>query len=379
MLHKNRSKNTNQWKFAFILPLLTAFIFTFSTKTIAQTVVKTMTTTDNNRGLVIDEIEEDIQMVIITKDSNQAELDNIKETFSKEGVTVKFKGIKRNSSNEITAIKINVKSKKSSANFNTSSDNPIKPIKISFDDKGDNIAIGNGGMLHGEHDMIFVSSDKTHKIHTSGSSSQNFVFISDDDENHGKHTMSKVIEIKSDGDEHEIIEIKGDGDNIFVVKKDGGKENIFVIKSDGEDGLFNDDDEEIYFISEDGDKKKIIINKGDKNNFTWNDGNGNTTVEIISSGDSDKTIWKTEDSNKTVEVVEIKGDGNKDNMIFISDGADNKIPLFIIDGEESSKDALEKLDPNTIDKMEVLKGDKAVKKYGDNAKGGAIIITTKKK
>lgn len=219
MLHKNRSKNTNQLKFVFILPLLMAFIFTFNTKTIAQTVVKKTTTKDNNRGLVLVELEENMQMVIITKDSKQSDLDNIKESFSKEGVTVKFKGIKRNSSDEITAIKIYVSSKQSNANFNTSSNQPIKPIKISFDEKGDHISIGNSGAQHGDGDLHFITKDGNHTIQSSGKGHQNYVFVSDD----GKH------------ENHQLIEIKGDGQNVFVVKKDG--------------------DEDVHFISEDGKEK----------------------------------------------------------------------------------------------------------------------------
>lgn len=329
MLHKNRSKNTNQLKFAFIIPLLTAFIFTFNTKTIAQTVVKTVKVTDNNRGLVLEEIHEDIQMTIITKDSKNIDLDNVKESFSKEGVTVKFKGIKRNDSKEITAIKIDVSSKQSNANFNTSSDSPIKPIKISFDNEGGNISIGNGGMHHDDGDMVFVSKDGNHKVHTSGKGHQNFVFVSND----GKH------------DEHEVIEIKGDGDDIFVIKKDG-KGNIFHESHD------EDDDHDVYFISEDGDKKKVevIVNGGDKN------------------------IWTTKEGNTTIEII--KSDGDSDNMVFIS--GDDDASLFYIDGKEVSKDDFEKLDSNSIEKMEVLKGDGAVKKYGDKAKGGVLLITTKK-
>jgi len=36
------------------------------------------------------------------------------------------------------------------------------------------------------------------------------------------------------------------------------------------------------------------------------------------------------------------------------------------------------IDPNQIKSVEVLKGDAAVKKYGEKAKNGVILITTKK-
>ncbi len=63
-------------------------------------------------------------------------------------------------------------------------------------------------------------------------------------------------------------------------------------------------------------------------------------------------------------------------MAFIS--ASEK-PLVIIDGKESdSATILDDLDPSKIDKMEVLKGEKAVEQYGEKAKNGVILIVTKK-
>ena len=51
-------------------------------------------------------------------------------------------------------------------------------------------------------------------------------------------------------------------------------------------------------------------------------------------------------------------------------------PKVIIDGKVSNQQAVEKLTPNLIEKMEVIKGENAIKKY--NAPNGVIIITTKK-
>jgi hypothetical protein len=64
------------------------------------------------------------------------------------------------------------------------------------------------------------------------------------------------------------------------------------------------------------------------------------------------------------------------NMAFIST---SEKPLVIIDGKEAEAGkGLDDLDPNKIDKMEVLKGEKAVEKYGEKAKNGVVLITTKK-
>ena len=50
-----------------------------------------------------------------------------------------------------------------------------------------------------------------------------------------------------------------------------------------------------------------------------------------------------------------------------------------MDGKIVSKDKIDDLDSDSIDSIEVLKGDSATKKYGKKAEGGAVVISTKKK
>lgn len=51
---------------------------------------------------------------------------------------------------------------------------------------------------------------------------------------------------------------------------------------------------------------------------------------------------------------------------------------IIIDGKEKTQSDMKLLDPSTIQSIRVYKGETAVKLYGDKAKEGAIVITTKK-
>jgi outer membrane receptor for ferrienterochelin and colicin len=46
-------------------------------------------------------------------------------------------------------------------------------------------------------------------------------------------------------------------------------------------------------------------------------------------------------------------------------------------GPNSSKSVLDKIDPNDIASISVFKGTEAVEIYGDKAKDGIIVITTK--
>ena len=54
-------------------------------------------------------------------------------------------------------------------------------------------------------------------------------------------------------------------------------------------------------------------------------------------------------------------------------------PLFILDGKPIPSEQVKEIDPSTIANMEVLKDQPAIEKYGDKAKNGVVVITTKKK
>jgi TonB-dependent SusC/RagA subfamily outer membrane receptor len=53
-------------------------------------------------------------------------------------------------------------------------------------------------------------------------------------------------------------------------------------------------------------------------------------------------------------------------------------PLYVINGEISSRETMDKLKPEQIESVDVLKGEKATAAYGDKGKNGVIMIKTKK-
>jgi hypothetical protein len=58
---------------------------------------------------------------------------------------------------------------------------------------------------------------------------------------------------------------------------------------------------------------------------------------------------------------------------------DSKKPIFMMDGKEINEFELKSLDVNSIEKLDVYKGETAIMRYGEKAKDGAIVITLKKK
>jgi len=57
----------------------------------------------------------------------------------------------------------------------------------------------------------------------------------------------------------------------------------------------------------------------------------------------------------------------------------DKEPFIVIDGKTSTIDAFKKLDVKTVESISILQGGDATKKYGDKAKDGVVLVTTRKK
>lgn len=364
MLHKNRSNNKNQLKIAIVLPLLAVFLMSFNTK---EVVTYEVPDQQMNTGLTaIPAISEktelplkaegEVEIIMITKDMTDAELDEITEYMKKKGVTLKFKGVKRNKNKEIMAIEITAKTKSSNANYGTNNDEAINPIKIVITDNK-SISISDGHDT-GHRDYYFESDDDgTHKMHTGKKGTNVFVHKSshDDDDEHEDHEI-----IKKDG---KVI-IKS-GKNTKVITKDKGA-SIWISDDD-------DDDVEVIEIDE-GDGERIII-KDDKKIVVKKDKDGKIVKEWIEKDGGGSNIWISGDDGDDEEsIFTLKGKGK--NKLFFSDG-DSAKSLFILNGKEVSKDKIDALDSDQIESVNILKGKSALKKYGDKAENGVIEIKTR--
>ncbi|HLT52241.1 MAG TPA: M56 family metallopeptidase [Flavobacteriaceae bacterium] len=341
MLHKHPSQKRNQWKLLLVLPLLTAFAFTFNTKVVAQS---------PDKKVKVITVKDEVHSYIVTKNSKDSELNDLENTLKDKGVSLSFKGIDRNKKGEITAIKINAASKKDKVNYITDGEEPISDIVITYYVDKDKITIGNKGSVIGRTD-IRVSGDNEKEIVVIGKPSKKvravsqsgeevemeieeiemengntYVITSDDGSTHKVSKTKKVIEIKTDGDDDEIIEVKGDAKVMFISKE-------VMVEDDGK--------KEIRIISGDS----IFVNK------------------------TNAVQWIEKDDNEEVFVIG-KGKSN----VFISDAKD---PLIFIDGKEATKAQMNELDPKKIKEVNVLKGEKAVEKHGKKAEDGVIEITTK--
>ena len=163
MLNKNQSHKRNSWKYAVIIPALIGFIVLFQIKVVAQEKEETTFTKTVHPG---DEIR-----VVVDKNSTDAEMKKdaalLKE---KHGVTLKYSKVKRNSSGEITGIKVEFKDKDGNKGVSqVDGKEPIKPIHFYKNDASVGFGsprqmrvytnIGRGG--NDEAPMVISTGDST--------------------------------------------------------------------------------------------------------------------------------------------------------------------------------------------------------------------------
>ena len=126
----------------------------------------------------------------------------------------------------------------------------------------------------------------------------------------------------------------------------------------------------VKFISEDGNVTEI----NDENVVVWESQKGDIDTIHVKKMNKVKAVWINKTDSEDVYAFE-NGDDNK---FFISTGS-GKTPLYILNGKEISKEEMDAIKPDSIEKVEVLKGDSATKKYGEKGENGVILITTKDK
>ena len=283
MLHKSKSNKLNAWKYVLILPVLALFLMSFNTEKIFIEIedpsadtnsliepetpvqknsffenIKTDKNTEsteskktsantssnsNSKSLANvmpnqhkkdnSKIKGHISMTLITKNTTDYELNKIKEDLKKEGLIAKFKGVKRNSSGEITAIKIDISSKKSKASYKVNTNDVIEPIKIIFDEENDNISIGNTNVANANSTYVYASKDSNHKLHKSGSASNVFVLTEDKHDHDDEHDHDTKFILKNNVTAAHVKRIKH-AQNVEIISGDDGSVLEIMIDEDND-------------------------------------------------------------------------------------------------------------------------------------------------
>lgn len=356
MLNERKSKKKKQFKFILIATFIALFMMSFNT-------VESPTSKQKNK------------IFIITSQTSSKELKKIERHFKKGSVKLKFKKVKRNKDGDIYRILIKTK-------------------RIS--DK--NYVVRK----------IFDTTDKN-RIN-------NFTLT-----RVGKKIMTTIINPKKD-----IIEDSSKGENIipenFTLDEllKGGNTGFIITKNTTNSKLdsiinkFYEDEIIVDFKSIERNSKDEIIQisifmKSETSEATYGlnsniplkpigiSSNRSGTELTIRTSNTD--LYTTAEGNSTVHKVKKNNSfvftSDNNDMHIIKDGKykiisgngtvsedfgseEGREPIYFIDEKEASKDDLNNLDSNNIKKINVLKGETAVEKYGQKGKNGVILVETKK-
>ena len=323
-------------------------------------VVQPSTTPQANSTRIVDKIT-----VTIYKDYTEADLNLAKAKLEKEGLKVKFRNVKRNNSGEIIAIKIDANSENSKANYNLNGDEAINPISISFDSDSDKISIGNGNShrAHAHSLRGSVARDRASRARARARTRSNSYIISSSGHN------SQNCRNSCDHDHDVVYEFHNDyGENDDVVIKTG---KAYVIKNSN-----TNNGKRIVTITNDDGEEEIVELESDNNTYKMLK-SSNVSKGIISTSFETKpgttTTWVSDDDGK----VEYKFLNKEKAPLFLIATENSEKPYILLDGKEISHMEMTELDSGTINSVNVIKGDDATSKYGNKAKNGVIIISTK--
>ena len=361
MLHKSKSKKINLLKYAFIIPAMSLFLMSFNTKEVI--IEKAAVPFKYKKNITSESLTNDQEpfKIIITKDTSKEGLDKLIEEAKNKGITLKFRGIKRNSKNEIIAILASFKNKNGSGNYHLKGDKPITSFAY-YEDKDS--SFGFKGITNKSElkKMIFISEDGEKHVLNNSDTDDHVFIISTDDGNEDNIELEKFI--VEGGDSIHVKKMDSDGKFILITKDGDYKKGhkVIKIKTDGnDDDLIWTTEEDADFISIPTDDKTKKLEK---------------TIKIITS-DGVKNLKIISEYEDNDMIIKQKTDDSITRVKFKSNNG--KEPLYLVDGKEITREEMNNISPETIDKVEVLKGDSAKEKYGDKGKYGVVLITTKNK
>ncbi|WP_394970517.1 peptidoglycan DD-metalloendopeptidase family protein [uncultured Croceitalea sp.] len=342
----------------------------------------------------------------IDKNTTDESLEKMKSDLAKDATDFSYTVV-RNSSKEIIDISIQItgtgtNGKKFNGNYNTSSDSPIYPITILYDDESNAVS--------------FWNSKSTFKKFNKNQNTM--VWIDSDDEDNPKQIEIKKINGKKiitvDGkeiDEEELEDMKifiskdGKSNNMkFYIDSDyddnqDGNGGVFIIRDDDDNqtkikvrSSYSDNEKEplIYIDGKKATKKQMAklksnkiksvnVLKGKAAKEKYGKLGSDGVVEVKTKGKGEVIIFKNSDDeikeDENVFIINTDEAGDYDNDIkFVSKGPK---PIYIVNGKQVKK--IKNTNPNEIESVSVLKSKAARKKYGRKGKNGVVEIITKEK
>ena len=369
-----------QWKFTLILPALAIFLMSFNTKEVYFTINQK---TDNK---IQNQFVSDIIKIVIDKNTSDAELIEIKRKLRENGADFSYTVV-HNTKNEIINIEVDVKSKYGNVtgvyDFKNSSNINLK-IEIKIDNKIGEISIKKNSI----ENYASSSNQKSDNLNqwkvTSGRN--NVAFATADTlymyENKKSEFLPGVEEII--GSPLYILD-NNESTKETIENLDSQKiESVAVLKGNSAVEKYGNKAKDGAIIVKTNNSKQIKQTV-ELSNLALHILNGReitkemfeqiipVDIESVNVLKSDSAIEKYGEKGKN-EVIEIKTKATYRSKINFG----GKGPLILLDGKEISKKEMENLNPNSVDRINVLKGKASRDKYRNKGKNGVIEITSKK-
>jgi beta-lactamase regulating signal transducer with metallopeptidase domain len=252
--------------------------------------------------------------IIFNKNITDKQLEDIKQELKSNGVAMIINQISRNNKNEIIDIDIDFIAKNGSANYNVKDENGINPFYFKMDD----VSFGVGALQNEEIivETIIIDSLEKSKPH------KTYIY-----KNEGEIYSTDSTQLKLYQTQRAVVIDR-------IKKKIESNDTIY----------FNTiDSVEIKKLSK---LKSNIYYETDK------------PIKIITEH---QTIHQPGINESTISRIKTETDE----------------PIFIINGKVVKKENTIDIDPNSIDQIHVIKGDKAITQYGTEGKNGVIVIDLK--
>lgn len=362
MLHKNKTSHSSSWKFAMVFPAILAFMLVFNvqTKVYAQEKTSIIST---NLEVFID----------FDKTTSREDLEGYTALMAEYDVILKFNNLTYNSEGLLTNITVEFidKSNVSSGSVTKSNSAGIEPFRYIYNtEEGSRFTTPKA---HAPVSPPAGSKNVTMQVFkTSPADSTKSSFTIVGNENNPVYILNGKV-IKS---------------STITAMDPNSFSSVEVLKGASAVSLYGD-------AAKDGAIVITTKKEGDSirsKNFTFTTGNrvmvdslkGNRTYTVNRVRFSDDSIQgRTRVFNGGGEIFYPQDTENKNRRTFILTDTKSLYydkSLIIVEGEEMPADFnMTSLDQSNIKEIKILKGESAVEKYGEKAKGGVVEITLKKK
>ena len=359
MLNKQSTQNFSLLRISLVFPLILAFMLTFNVKTEASSI-----STENYKTLsTTSEEDQKLLEAHFSESTSKASLDNYQDAFAEKNVKLEWRNIEY-SANSLKNIHITYTLETGDSRefqSETDEDGIMIPFKISaqFHENGKVafIAIGNKKASEPtnsqlvEHDVESIESKKL---------PEDLVYIID-----GNIVSIEDVEALKP---EEIAKMK-------VLKEDNA---VSLYGEDAKDGAVIITTK-VLDKSEKKAGKKVIKEKahsvGFQNFEKKSDDQILTNIDIRYQEDEDiNAFQKHVEKSDSDEIT-----GYEAKATIFTNGQQQASPLVVINGKKETAEFMKnELQPEDIEKINVLKGAGAIEKYGKEAEDGVIEITTKK-